>query len=120
MAGAPTTDEFYTPYHTRLDEAAEHVEEGANWNEAYTELVTDSQGIMTTANKTDTWHVEAVDEAVTVPAGDFCAMKVGRSSVVEGGSGGSNKVYWFTRGVGKIKEQTTGANETEELVSFTP
>ena len=120
LAGATHTDEFYTPYHTRVDESAAHIVEGATWPETYTELVTDmATGAQTMAEKTDTWVVEATEDAVAVPAGDFCAMRVRRSTTVAGTTT-SNKTYWFSRGVGKVKEETTGGNETEELVSYIP
>lgn len=120
LAGATQTDEYYTPFHTRVDESAEHTVEGASWTETYMELVTDmATGAQTMTTKTDTWMVEAVDDAVSVPAGDFCALKVRRMTTVDGATS-ANKTYWFSRGVGKIREETTNGNETEELVSYTP
>jgi len=116
MSGDSFTDEIYQPYRTRIDETAAHTAEGATWSESYTELVTDADDVTTTADKVETWTVVAVDEAITVPAGDFCTIHLDRSSTV-GGVPGSMKSYWFARGVGKVKE--AGENQTEELVSFT-
>jgi hypothetical protein len=119
LAGASQTDEYYVPFHTRIDEAPAHLAVGATWTETYDENVTDMvTGLMTTANKVDRWTVEADAEAVRVPAGDFCTLRVKRTTTV-GGVAGSTKTYWYARGVGKIKELATGG-DTEELASFTP
>jgi hypothetical protein len=48
---------------------------------------------------------------VAVPAGTFCALRVRR--VTSTTLGGSDKTYWFARGVGKVKEE--GGNQREEL-----
>jgi hypothetical protein len=118
MAGSTATDEVYEPYRTRISEAAAHTQEGATWTEEYTEIITDlDTGESSMVDKVEQWEVVAVDEVVQVPAGDFCAMRVRRTSTV-GGSDGSDKTYWFARGVGKVKEESEG--RTEELVDFTP
>jgi hypothetical protein len=119
-AGSTTTDEFYAPYKTRLDESDAHVVQGATWSEDYTETVTsdDGTGPVTDTNmKTDTWVVEAVDEVVSVPAGDFCTLRVKRTSTSDAG-GGSVKRYWFARDVGKVREE--GGSQIEELTAYTP
>jgi hypothetical protein len=113
-AGTTQTTEIYDPYRTRVDETSARLVAGATWTESYTEIVTTSTGATTTTPKTEQWTVEALEEQVTVPAGTFCAMRVHRTSTVAGGSG-SDKMFWFTRGVGKIKE--VGAGQTEELMS---
>jgi len=115
LAGAGQTDELYWPHHTRLDEDPAHLAPGATWSEAFSEVALDLATMQSlTVAKTETWTVEAVDEAVSVPAGDFCALRAQRTSSL-----GSSKTYWFARGVGKVKEQTS-AGDKEELVSFTP
>jgi hypothetical protein len=116
MAGSTATDEIYEPYRTRISEVEEHLQPGATWTEAYVEYLTDlDTGETTTVDKVERWEVIAVDAAVRVPAGDFCALQVRRTSTV-GGSDGSDKTYWFARGVGKIKE--IGDDRTEELVDW--
>lgn len=115
MAGSAQTDEIYSPYRTRLDETDDHTEVGATWTEEYTESVTDINNITTMVDKVETWEVEAVDEVVVVPAGAYCALRVRRTSTA-GGIDGSDKTFWYARGIGKVKE--TGANQTEELVSY--
>ena len=114
MAGSTQTTEIYEPYRTRVDEIPAHVVAGAQWTEMYTEVVTDAGGLTTSTPKTETWSVDATEEQVTVPAGTFCALRVHRLSSTPSGPG-SDKMFWFTRGVGKIKE--VGLGQTEELVS---
>lgn len=117
MSGGTTTDEYYHPMRHRIDESAEHIVAGAAWDESYTEEVyTDGGPTPTMADKTEHWSVVANDESVTVPGGTFCTLHIHRTSTV-GGVDGSDKDYWFARGVGKIKER--GAGQTEELESYT-
>jgi hypothetical protein len=113
-AGTTQTTEIYDPYRTRVDESSGRLVAGATWTESYTEIVTTPTGATTTTPKTEQWTVDAMEESVTVPAGTFCAMRVHRTSTVAGGSG-SDKMFWFARGVGKIKE--VGQGQTEELMS---
>jgi len=109
------TEEWYQPYKLRLDESADHVSDGATWSESYVELVKrEGSSLTTSSDKTEAWVVEAVDDVVAVPAGRFCALRVRRTSAV-GDKGGSDKTYWFVRGIGKVKE--TGG-KTEELVEY--
>lgn len=104
-------DTIYTASKLRLDETDAHVALMASFTTMHSEKTTDLQTMLTTTvDKTETWVVEAVDESVTVPAGTFKAMRVHRT-------GTSDKLFWFSRGVGKIKE--TGGGRTEELQSYT-
>ena len=52
-------------------------------------------------------------ESVTVLAGTYTALHVQRTS-----STGTIQDYWYARGVGKLKETGSGAQD-EELMSFT-
>ena len=115
MSGASFTDEIYEPHKTRIDESPAHRAVGASWTDTVTENVTDQDQLTTTTTKTEAWVVEAVDEVVQVPAGDFCALRVKRTSTVNGATG-SVKTYWFARGVGKVRE--AGDSQIEELVSY--
>ncbi len=109
------SDQVYVPHKLRLDESNDHIVLGASFTETYTEIETDpTTGATMTSAKSETWTVEAVDEPVTVPAGPYDCVRVRRI----GNSGAaSDKLFWFAKGVGKIKE--TG-NQTEELMSYTP
>lgn len=111
--GAMKTEEYYEPSKVRFDATASHTVPAASWTENYSEVVTDIPTAMTTtAAKTEQWTVEAVGEAVTVPAGTFTCIRVRRVSAV---AGQSAKTYWYARGVGKVKE--TGG-QAEELLSY--
>ena len=119
LAGTTTTDEIYEPFKTRIDESDDRIVEGATWTEDYTETVTttDETGTTTaTIPKSERWLVEAVDEVIRVPAGDFCTLRVKRTSTTEGA--GAAKTYWFARGVGKVREE--GASQVEELTAWSP
>jgi hypothetical protein len=110
--GTLLSDQSYTPYKLRLDEQNDHLVVGATYTESYTEIETDAQGGTTSVAKTEVWTVEAIDESVTVPAGTFACLRVHRIGT---DPGEADKVYWFARGIGKIKES---GKQTEELTSY--
>lgn len=112
--GAVKTDEVYTPGKLRLDEAPAHLERGASYTTSYEERVDDVAGGtgVTTIQKEEVWTIEAVDEQVTVPAGTYSCVRIRRVA----SPSGSDKRYWFARGVGKVREES--ATQIEELRSF--
>lgn len=114
MAGNIQADEIFQPYKLRIDETAAHTAPGASWVETYDEI-TDPTGPTppTTTSKSETWTVEAVDEPVTVPAGTFCALRVRKVSMAN-----ATKIYWFVRGLGKVKEWGD-RDRLEELTEYT-
>lgn len=116
-SGTNTTTEVYDPYKIRIDESPDHVLANASFTIAYDEIVSANGGPAMTTAKTEDWTIVAVDEMVDVPAGTFCALHIHRTSSV-GGAVGSTKDFWFTRGVGKVKE--VGDGQTEELSSVSP
>jgi hypothetical protein len=116
QAGSTQTDEVYNPSKLRMDDSAAHTTAGATWSVAYDEVVTIGADPPVTVSKTEDWDVVAVDTPITVPAGTFCTIHVHRISRV-GDVVGSEKNYWFTRGIGKIKEE--GDSQIEELVQYT-
>jgi hypothetical protein len=125
MAGTNMTDEWYDAYRTRVSEKPEHLVEGATWDETFEENITITSDVPPTVNppvtKTWRWTVTGVDVPTRVPAGDFCALTVQRTTI-DGGTGtgeDADKVFLFTRGVGKIKEYADRDQQIEELVSFT-
>jgi hypothetical protein len=115
-AGTAQIEELYLPSRVRVDQTAPHAGAGASWTESYTErtssLVTQTTPVEVA--KTETWTVLAAAEVVTVPAGSFTTLKVRKVSTADGAAG-SDKTYWYARGVGKVKE--VGAGRTEELSS---
>jgi hypothetical protein len=114
LAEVMTDDDVYQPSKMRIDESAAHLVVGASYTTAYSELHTDpATGLTTTKSKVEKWTVEAVDEAVTVPAGTFTCVRLHK---VGADQGQADKRFWFARGVGKIKEE---GDQLEELASYT-
>jgi len=109
--GLLQTDEFYDPYKIHIDGSPAHSVAGATWVQNYKDTKNDvKNGTTATTDESDVWRVDGVDQTVTVPAGTF------KATVYIKGGGSNLKTYWYTPGVGKIKE--TGS-QTEELVSYT-
>lgn len=109
--GVNTSREDYVPGRTRVDESEAHTALGATWTDEYTEYISENGGAPTTTAKTETWTVMGVNEMITVPAGTFCTLHLRRTSTA-GGLDGSDKAYWFARGVGKVQEVSAGQTET--------
>ena len=102
-------EEHWDPYKLRVDWTAEHLQEDVPWVEDYDETKLPVGATPTTTSVTDTWTVLSLSERVTVPAGDFDAIKISKVSAT------SSKLYWFVPGVGKVKE--TGG-QVEALQSY--
>ncbi len=134
--GALKKEEYYAePWKLRVDVSATNTAQGASWVESYESFVVDTPkapaatadagpiaddagvtlsdgGLVTTSTQVqESWEVTGSDESVTVPAGTFKALMVNRISA------GTNKTFWFVRGVGKVKETGIG-DQTEELTSY--
>ncbi len=109
--GVNTSREDYVPERWRVNETEALAGEGATWTDDYTEYISENGGAPTTTSKTETWTVMGVDEVITVPAGEFCTLHLRRTSTA-GGLDGSDKAYWFARGVGKVQEVSAGQTET--------
>lgn len=99
----------FEPAALRVDVAESAL--GASYEDEHEEQHLDAAGnVLTSVPKKHTFVIEAVDEAIDVPAGQFRAVRVRRDTV-----GGAAKTYWYVRGVGKIREV---GGQVEELVSF--
>jgi hypothetical protein len=108
--GTVTSSDVDQPFRLKLDESAAHTTTGATFSTTFTE--TTDGGAPST--KTENWRVVSDSEAITVTAGTFSALHIQRTS-----SSGKIQDYWYVRGVGKVRETGSGAQE-EELESFTP
>ena len=97
----------FNPSSLRVDTALTSV--GTTYESTHEErslsLINDT--VLSAISKTQRFFVEASDEAVTVPAGTYRAVRVRRETV-----GSVQKTFWYVFGVGKVKE--TGG-QTEEL-----
>jgi hypothetical protein len=116
----------YEPGFIRFDRAWADAEEGETVMLGYQRTETLAGGSMLPADQREhTYTIEESPASVTVPAGTFDeCMKVRRLRVRNvGGTGSSDdddKVFWFCKGIGKVKESAViqGAETTnEELVS---
>ena len=103
-------EEYWDPYKLHIDGTDEHTELGVKWLESYDETKAPVGGSATTGEARDLWSVDGVGEEVTVPFGTF-----GDCIIYQKVGGSSPKLYWYVRGVGKVKE--TGS-QTEELVDY--
>ena len=110
-AGTLITDQFYVPSKLRVDETAAHLTLGASWATEYTEVEVDPVKGTSTVSKQETWSVEATSEMITVPAGTFPCLKVRKIT-----SGQADKRFWFSPGVGKVKEE---GEQVELLTAYT-
>ncbi|MEY4582120.1 MAG: hypothetical protein RL701_6823 [Pseudomonadota bacterium] len=110
--GTVELEEHWAPYKLHIDGSADHSKSGANWLEVYneTKLETGSVDAPVAVEERDRWAVDQPDATVEVPAGKF-----EHAIVYTKAGGGDTKMYWYVRGVGKVKE--TGG-QTEELVSY--
>lgn len=98
-------DERFTPGRPILDEVDKHLDAGSSWKTHFKDTITDSGGTYQDC-KSDQWELESADDAVTVPAGTFHAIKLTRVD--------SGTTTWYARGVGRVKQ--TGATTTFELL----
>jgi len=113
--GALSSDDWYTPYNLRIDEAPEHLTAGAAWQLTYEDAHTSAKKPPKTTSTTENWSCDAVGDTVTVPAGTFTAVRITRTDTA---SGGSAKTQWFVAGVGKVREQNDSGH-LEVLTSYT-
>jgi hypothetical protein len=112
-SGQMSSEDWYTPYDLRVDEAADHVMAGAAWTMSYTDAHTSAKKPASDNTITENWTTDEVNEVVTVPAGTFSALKITRTNTADG----TAKSQWFVPGVGKIRESNT-TGHLEELTSY--
>jgi hypothetical protein len=111
--GVMTSEDWYTPYDLRVDEASDHVTAGAAWTLSYMDAHSSASKPASTKTITENWTTDAANEVVTVPAGTFSALKITRTDTASG----SSKSQWFVAGVCKIRESNT-TGHLEELQSY--
>ena len=109
MSGQLELEEHWAPHKLRVDESPNHTVMGASWLEIDQETKLPVGGTPTSAEVRDRWTVTAERQSVTVQGQSYEVMIVSKA-------GGSEKTYWWARGIGKVKE--IGPNQTEELMSY--
>lgn len=126
--GNQKAESYWDPPRLRVDEAAEHsTATGQAWNEApYTEYDIDyktdadagttyiADGGVTSDVENDIWSVSSANETVVVGGQPYGALHVRRvnKDVADG-----VKDFWFSRGIGLVKETGSG-KPTHELTSY--
>jgi hypothetical protein len=108
--GATKSEDWYDPFRLRVDGTAEHTAPGATFTNSYVDHHTSRSKPATDAMHNDGWKVDGVDEPVGVPAGNFKSLHVTHTD----SSDGSTKQYWFVKGIGKVREETSSGH-VEEL-----
>jgi hypothetical protein len=111
--GALTSEDWYDPYRLRVDSSAAHTTAGASWTWTFNDTHSSRTKPTATNSLTEGWKCEAVDEPVTVPGGTFAALRLTHIDPTDG----STKTYWFVKGVGKVREETS-AGHIEEMASY--
>jgi len=109
----PKSEDWYDPYRLRVDASADHLKSGASWDWNYSDTHTSRTKPTATVSLTEHWKVDGINEPVTVPAGTFASLRLTHIDP----SDGSTKTYWFVKGVGKAREETS-AGHIEELASY--
>ncbi len=111
--GVLTKQRDFVPGFLRFDR--QKVSVGEQWSESvdrFTDLKDGTAVVQSTVIYQ--YEIIAADEPVTVPAGTFECLKVKRTVTV--GTDPEEKIYFFAKGIGKVKEVTTGL-KMEELTS---
>lgn len=105
----------YTPGFTRFDDAWTDV--GVKGERMYMREETDGDGLNPDLeDRGHTFEVTAVDEEITVTAGTFSCIVVERTRTT-GATAGERVVFWYAKGVGKVREERPADNRIEELIA---
>ena len=92
----------YEPYKLRLDETAERLALGNPFEESYTSIVYDPQGLETgRTDIVDQWEVTSLESPCDTPWGQLSCVRIHRERLV---GGIAVKDYYFARGYGKVRE----------------
>ena len=90
---------------------------GQSMEYAYERVATDGAGLnMSVEPRAHLYTVLDVDVEVTVPAGTFDCVQVERIRT-HGTNVGERVIFWYARGVGKVREERPMEARIEELVS---
>lgn len=94
----------YEPYKLRLDESLERLMEGASYDETYTNVVYDPQGVeLQRVDIVDHWVIVSMDTPCTTGWGEELSCVHAHRERLLGGV--SIKDYYFARGYGKVREE---------------
>lgn len=111
----------YEPAFLRYDEAWTRAGASVTLDDAWTQrCVLDSAasscapGALESGVTTHVYTVLDVAAKVTVPAGEFAAVKIQRDNKTDF----ETKLFWFAPGVGKVREENPESGAVEELSAY--
>jgi hypothetical protein len=112
----------YDPGFLRYDRAWQDKAAGFSEVATYQRVEYDGTGQVTgEADRSHTFTVEALDDMVSVPAGEIPnCMRVRRERVRAAGEMAADDdidLFWFCAGIGKVLEENQATGQREELVS---
>jgi hypothetical protein len=105
------SDDLYDPPVTVVDERPGRLAAGAEWSETVADTFPNDRWRPKTKELQVRWHIESVDDRVTVPAGTFTCLRVRRAPRHR-----PPTTAWFADKVGLIKEIGAGRAGNETLV----
>jgi hypothetical protein len=121
VSGQLVLETSYDPAFLRYDEAWTEVGLSVTLDDDWSqECVLSSSasscapGAVKLGTTTHTYTVLDLSAPVSVPAGDFMAVKIQRDNVADQ----ETKLLWFALGVGKVREENTGTGAIEELRAY--
>jgi hypothetical protein len=122
MGERPTNSVEYDPGFLRFDEAWPAEDIGFSASYDYRRIEYDASGRKkSSGDRTHTFTIEALSEAIRVPAGTFDdCVRIARTRLrpeSEPAMEGDDELFWFCAGVGKVKEQDRTGGNTEELIA---
>jgi hypothetical protein len=107
LANVVTARFLFSPKALRVD--GNYTQTGESYSDTHDKHELDSNGnTIATVGKVHTFTIEADKDLITVPAGEFEAVRLRRDR-----NDGTSKTYWYVKGLGKVKEV---GGQTEELV----
>lgn len=119
--GEQVLETAYDPAFLRYDEAWTRAGTSVTLDDAWTQrCVIESAasscaaGAVETGVTTHVYTVLDLASRVTVPAGEFAAVKVQRDNPTDF----ETKLFWFAAGVGKVREENLETGAVEELSAY--
>jgi hypothetical protein len=112
----------YDPAFLRYDEAWTSEQQKVTLDDSWVQTCIQSSvakncapGAMKTGTTTHEYTVLHLSTSVTVPAGTFDTVEIQRVDP----NTGETKLYWFAKGVGKVRDEAPATGAISELTSFT-
>lgn len=119
VGGELTSKTTYEPAFLRYDEAWTRAGISVTLEDDWSEVCGDTStscapGSVLNGSTTHVYTVLELADEVSVPAGDFTAVKVQRDNPDDR----ETKLFWFSLGVGKVREENPANGAIEELAKY--